>query len=106
MHLQIDSYHHRQVDASQEPETATGDYFVSARDEVRFALVSGPYVNDHAAALGDLSECKRLVEEVDPKAVFYAFGTCRLSLESGVIGFLQRHKLHKILSHTDVKGES
>ena len=96
----IDSYRHRPEPSDQQPDSQPGDYFVSARDGEQWALVSGPYVNDHVAALADVEECRRLVEEVHPKAVFYAFGTCRLPLASGQIRFLQRHKLKLLLSQS------
>lgn len=96
--MQIDAYRHRPEGEAQHPNTKLGDYFVSALDGKRFALVSGPYVNDHAAAISDINECRSLVEEIDPRAVFYAFGTCRLKNECGKIGFLQRQKLKEILS--------
>ena len=98
MGRQIDSYRHRQEGTEQHPDDESGDYFVSAVDGDRRALVSGPYINDHAAALADLGECRTITERVDPKTVFAAFGTCRLPLESGRIGFLQRHKLRQLFS--------
>ncbi len=97
MMRQIDSYRHQANDADQQPDDQPGDYFISAIDGHRHALVSGPYVNDHAAALRDVAECRQLLEDVDPKASFYAFGTCRLPPESQRIGFLQRHKMRELL---------
>jgi len=101
MGKEIASYRHRPPVSEQQPDNKQGDYFVSAIDGERRTLVSGPYVNNHAAALAEVGECRRLVEEVDRKAVFYAFGTCRLPLESGRIGFLQRHKMKELLSRSD-----
>ena len=98
MEKQIDSYRHRQEGTDQQPDDKPGDYFVSAIDGDRRALVSGPYINDHAAALADVAECRALTEQVDRKTVFAAFGTCRLPLESGRIGFLQRYKIKELLS--------
>ena len=98
MKPRIDSYRHRRDNADQQPDDEPGDYFVSARDGERFALVSGPYVNDHAAALRDVAECRRLVQTLDQWAAFYSFGTSRLRLASGKIGFLQRKKIWEILA--------
>ncbi len=98
METEIHSYRHRAEESEQQPDDLPGDYFVSAVDGGRSALVSGPYVNGHASALDEVGECRELIEEVDPKAVFYAFGTCRLPLESGRIGFLQRHTMKELLS--------
>jgi len=92
---QIDSYRHREND-NQLPDDQPGNYFVSAIDGERRALVSGPYVNDHAAALSAVNECQQLLETVDARSVFYSFGTCRLPSQSDAIGFLQRHELHTI----------
>lgn len=102
---QVDSYRHRQEESEQQPDDEPGDYFVSAIDGNRHALVSGPYVNDHAAALADIDECRRLVEHVDAKAVFYAFGTCRLPPECGRVGFLQRHKMKELLCEESLHRE-
>ena len=98
MKRQIDSYRHRKGGTEQKPDDKPGDYFVSAMDGEKRALVSGPYVNDHAASLEDVKECRTITERVDPKTVFAAFGTCRLPPDSGRIGFLQRRKLKKLLS--------
>jgi hypothetical protein len=98
MRREIHSYRHRTEEDEQQPDDQPGDYFVSAVDGGSRALVSGPYINDHASALDDVAECRQLVEEVDPKAVFYAFGTCRLPLESGRVRFLQRHKMKELFS--------
>ena len=49
------------------------------------------------AAPRDVAEYRRLLEEFDPKADFYAFGTFRLPSESQRIGFLQRHKMRELL---------
>jgi hypothetical protein len=81
---------------TQEPDTQPGDYFVTAADDGRIALVSGPYRNDHAAALADVDHCRRLVEKLDPWAAFYAFGTSRLELDSGKVGALQKRGLHTL----------
>lgn len=62
MPRQIDSYRHRREKRDDQP----GDYSVLTIDGDRFALVGGPYVNDHAAALNDVAGCRRLVEVVNP----------------------------------------
>jgi hypothetical protein len=86
----IAAYRHPATDSAQEPDTQPGDYFVSVLDGGRHALVSGPYVNDHAAALADVEHCRTLAEKHDARAVFYAFGTVRLASKSGKVGQLQR----------------
>ena len=88
----------------QQPDTTPGDYFVSVVDPRstggtgRMGLLSGPYRN-HAAALADLEEVKRKAQDVDRWAVFYAFGTVRLKLDSGCVGVLNKHGVHVIGDH-------
>jgi hypothetical protein len=78
--------------AEQMPDTRPGDYFVSAVDGGRHWLLSGPYAS-HAAALADVDAAKKLAIDNDPRAHFFAFGTCRYPLNSGKIGRLQKHNL-------------
>jgi hypothetical protein len=92
----ISSYQHVVEDMGQVPDNEPGDYFVSAQDDGRFWLVSGPYVNDHAAALADVETCRSLCESHDSRAVWMAFGTCRLAVNSGTLGILQRHGLRAV----------
>lgn len=49
----------------------------------QFAAVSllGPF-DDHQDALNRVDECRRLAQEADPKAAFYAFGTCSTPREN------------------------
>lgn len=77
--------------AEQAPDDKPGDYFVSCVNGGRYALLSGPYRNDHAAALADVDRCRKLAEAADPRAVFYAFGTVRLELDCGRVGVLQKN---------------
>lgn len=78
---------------AQVPDTKPGDYFVSAIDGERLALVSGPYPT-HQAALDDVEVCRAKAEETDPRAHFYAFGTVRTKPSSGRVGFLQMIGAH------------
>lgn len=79
-----------QADGSPTVDQRPGHYYVSAIDGPRSALVSGPYPT-HQQAL-DLVPAKRAeAEKLDPKAVFYAFGTCRWYGEgTPPIGALER----------------
>lgn len=74
----------------QQPDPRPGDYFVSAIDGDRYSLISGPYVNDHAAALADVASVRRLANDHDPRACFWAWGTCRMEPNSGRIGTAQK----------------
>jgi len=64
------------------PDTKRGNYYVSAiNDAGKVALLAGPYLNDHAAALAAVGEYKAKAMDVDPRAPWYAYGTCRLPLD-------------------------
>ena len=60
-----------------EPDDTPGDYYVSCVDGGRFAFLAGPFHNDHEAALWMVPRARKLACALDPKAVFYGFGTCR-----------------------------
>jgi hypothetical protein len=53
-----------------------GDYYVSIVDGSRYALIAGPF-DTHRKALAMVPAAKKIAEELDPRAVFYGFGTCR-----------------------------
>lgn len=62
----------------QVPDTQPGFYYVSVRkDNGDTRLLSGPYVNNHAAALADVDTYKAKAIAADPKAHWYAYGTMR-----------------------------
>ena len=62
---------------TQNPDTAPGNYYVTARDGGRHALLAGPFPNNHAAALALVDRARVEAEKVDPRAVWYAYGTAR-----------------------------
>ena len=66
----------------QIPDTKPGLYYVTVRrwnnnvtPDVR--ILRGPFVDDHAAALAAVPEAQRIACELDPRAHWYEFGTCR-----------------------------
>ena len=63
---------------SQQPDSRPGEYYVSVIDGPRTALLVGPFTNDHQAALDMVEQVRTKAEDLDPRAVFYAFGTARL----------------------------
>lgn len=63
---------------TQIADTQPGEYYVSVVDGPRKALLLGPFTNNHQAALDMVEKVRAKAEELDPRAVFYAFGTCRL----------------------------
>ena len=65
--------------SEQQPDTAPGNYYVTAVDARRTALLAGPFRDDHAAALAHVKRATDLaVNSTDPRAWFYAYGTARL----------------------------
>lgn len=67
----------------QTPDTRPGFYYVSVVDGPRRGLLRGPWVDDHAGALAAVDRVRREAELVDPRAVFYAFGTARAEVDRG-----------------------
>jgi hypothetical protein len=67
---------------TQRADTKTGHYYVSVIDSGRTALALGPFTNDHAGALARIDDVRRLCEERDPFAAFWAYGTARLPLDA------------------------
>lgn len=54
-----------------------GNYYVSVIDGNRYGLLLGPFPT-HRQALDMVEAVRKKAEEIDPRAVFYAFGTCRV----------------------------
>lgn len=68
---------------SQEPDNKPGWYYVSMIDGARVARLAGPYVNDHAGALAAVETARAIAEQLDPRACWYAFGTCSADADLG-----------------------
>ena len=64
--------------STQQPDTKPGHYYVTVIDGPRVGRLLGPFDNDHAAALAMVDQVRAKAEELDPRACWYAFGTCRL----------------------------
>lgn len=62
----------------QAPDTQPGEYYVSCRNGSRYALLLGPFTNDHAGALAMVDKVTEKAHQLDGRAAFYSFGTCRL----------------------------
>jgi hypothetical protein len=74
-----------QWDTDQRP----GDYFVTCRrEDGKQVLVSGPYASHRIARMMQ-SKTSRIAGELDPKAIWYAWGTGRMESNSGRQGALQ-----------------
>lgn len=61
-----------------EIDTRPGAYYVSAVDGKKFTLLLGPFIDCHVCALSMVDHVRIVADRVDPKSVFYSFGTCRL----------------------------
>lgn len=61
----------------QEPDPRPGFYYVSVIDGARRAILRGPWVDNHRGALDAVDSVRREADRVDPRAVWYAFGTLR-----------------------------
>ncbi|WP_157266578.1 hypothetical protein [Azohydromonas aeria] len=77
----IANYTHAAETQGQQPDTKPGAYFVSVVDGQRVGLLLGPFVDNHAAALARVDMVRAKAEEMDSRAVFYAFGTVRLDAD-------------------------
>jgi hypothetical protein len=64
------------------PDSKPGAYYVSVVKGSDYRLLLGPFVNDHAKALGMVDAVRRKAEELDPRACWYAFGSCRLDIDA------------------------
>lgn len=63
--------------SDQAPDTKPGNYYVTARDGDRHAILAGPFPNDHEAALRAVKQCVELAYACDRKAPWYGYGTAR-----------------------------
>jgi hypothetical protein len=72
------TYRHEAPASTQKADAAPGNYYVTVRDGERYALLLGPFTNDHQRALDAVEEVRRVAEELDPRASWYAFGTARV----------------------------
>lgn len=64
-------------------DVQSGYYYVSVVDGSRYGFLLGPFENDHQRALDLVGVAKTAACAVDPRACWYAYGTCRLPLGVG-----------------------
>lgn len=62
---------------NSDPDIRDGYYYCTVLDGPQYGLLAGPY-DTHQEAIDALPEAKKLAQQVDSRAVFYAFGTARL----------------------------
>ena len=64
--------------AREMPNTEPGPYYISVmKDGGDWRAVSGPYPL-HVTALGLVDKARRTCEQMDARAIWYAFGTVRI----------------------------
>lgn len=76
--VKIASYRHEAPTSTQEPDTASGSYYVSIRDGARVGLLLGPYYS-HDEALAMVDCARAIADRCNPaQAAFAGFGTLRM----------------------------
>jgi hypothetical protein len=76
--------------AAQMPDTAPGPYYISVmKDSGDWRAVSGPYPL-HVTALSLVDKARRICEQMDARACWYAFGTVRIKDACTEPGILQK----------------
>jgi hypothetical protein len=68
----------------QTPDTQPGAYYVTVLDGRRYGRLLGPFIDDHAGALAMVDVVRKRAEELDPRALFYSFGTCRVPADDSI----------------------
>ena len=69
-----------------------GGYYVSALLSGKYFMMAGPYAS-HDSALAEVPRVRKIAEEHDRRAVWAAFGTSRLRVESPPLGILNQKGL-------------
>jgi hypothetical protein len=85
----------------QHPDSKPGAYYVSVARGADWRPLLGPFINDHAKALGLVDAARKKAEELDVKACWYSFGTVRVDVAAGEIpraGILNSHFEKEIAS--------
>ena len=76
--MKVEHYEHRGTPGVQPADPSPGNYYVSAKDGPRVALLAGPFPV-HQRALDMVDQARRLANEVNPWAAFWAFGTLKMA---------------------------
>ena len=69
----------------------TGGFYVTAVDSGRTALLAGPF-KSHEAALARVDTSKRIAQQVNDRAIWWAYGTSR-----DTVGNLPAGKLNEFI---------
>ena len=74
--------HGADSNGDQWPDPRPGFYYVSVirdgQSPDRHRLLLGPFIDDHARALELVDTVANKAMDLDPRACWYAFGTCRV----------------------------
>lgn len=64
----------------QKPDTKPGLYYVSAMNETgrKWVPLLGPFPDNHAAALEKVDDVRTLACDIDPRGVWWSYGTVRI----------------------------
>lgn len=87
------------MNTQQQPDSKPGMYFVTAVKGSQWIPLVGPFENDHAAALAMVEPARKKAEEIDAKAVWYAYGTMRADADTP-----QAKLVGRLNSYFDMKG--
>lgn len=69
---------------TQTADTKPGAYYVTVIDGKRVGRLLGPFYDDHGAALAMVDKVRDKAMELDSRAFWYAFGTCRIPADDSV----------------------
>ena len=83
------AYYRHRAGPTQELDPDPGNYYVSAIDCGRYALILGPFPT-HQEALDNVDRAWAKAEELDPRAFWWSFGTLRINDSSTKPGVLNK----------------
>lgn len=74
---------------TQTPDTKPGNYYASVRrDDGDARCLAGPFRDDHQAALDIVARARKIAQDLDPRAAWYAYGTLRTDYSYAEPGIL------------------
>jgi len=74
---------------SQQPDTRPGNYYVTVvNDHGDYRPLLGPFPNDHAGALAMVDAVMEKACDLDPRGIWYSYGTARFSQDFATPGLL------------------
>lgn len=85
---------------NQQPDSKPGAYYVSVMRGAEYRLLLGPFIDDHAGALAMVAPVTAKAQELDVKACWYAFGTCRLDNDG--VALLRSGSLNKFFNLQEI----